>query len=133
MWNPNKLSRESRIRIDWLVQFILGNDRYLSSKKNIQLRNEVMEEFEISSSSAKRYVAEARKEIRKIIIKNKDKALNRALRDREFLFLKAKELQDYKLALEVVKDRDKLSGLYQDNLIINDKEPIRFIIEDLPE
>lgn len=117
-------------RVDAVVNLILENDRYLHSKRNKELCKTVMDKFSLAERTAYRYVAEAKKEIRKIGQRDKEKAFIQAIRDREFLFQKAKQVErdekgraigfpDYKLALEVVKDRDKLQGLYVDEVNLN--------------
>lgn len=113
-------------RIDSVVSLILENDKYLQSKRNKELVETVMKKFDASERTASRYVAEAKLEIRKIGKANKHKAFVKAIRDREFLLQKAKgiknkagnfaEKPDYKLALEILKDRDKLNGLYVDEV-----------------
>lgn len=112
-------------KIDAIVSFILENDRYLQPKRSAELSEVIQEKFSLGSiRTAQRYIAEARKEIRKLGKQQKEKAFDKAIRDREFLFSKAKGVKDdkghyvvkpdYKLALEIIKDRDKLCGLYTD-------------------
>lgn len=112
-------------KIDAIVSFILENDRYLQPKRSAELSEVIQEKFKLGSiRTAQRYIAEARKEIRKLGKQQKEKAFHKAIRDREFLFTKAKGVKDekgryvikpdYKLALEIIKDRDKLCGLYTD-------------------
>jgi hypothetical protein len=113
-------------RIDSVVSLILENDKYFQSKRNKELCDTVMKKFDVSQRTAELYVSEAKKEIRKIGKADKKKAFVKAIRDREFLLQKAKGLKDksgkitekpdYKLALEIVKDRDKLHGLYVDEV-----------------
>lgn len=111
-------------RIDSVVTLILENTRYMHSKRSAELVKVVMKNFELSERQSQRYVAEAKKEIRRLGIPDKKRAFIRAIQDREFLLQKAKgtkdkngrmsEKPDFKLALEIVKDRDKLFGLYVD-------------------
>ncbi|MEW6507198.1 MAG: hypothetical protein AB1432_05575 [Bacteroidota bacterium] len=114
-------------RVDAVVNLILENDRYMQSKRNPELTKTVMDKFNLASRTAHRYISEAKKEIRKLGQSNKKKAFERAIRDREYLFQKSKNgikdeqnlyvtKPDLKLALEVVKDRDKLNGLYVDQI-----------------
>lgn len=113
-------------RIDSVVTLILENERYFQSKRNAELISIVMKTFSIASRMAQIYVKEAKKEIRRLGQAEKKKAMLRALRDREFLFQRAKgtkdkngkliEKPDYKLALEIVRDRDKILGLYVDEV-----------------
>ena len=105
-------------RVDSVVNLILENDRYLQSKRNGELTQLVVKQFNVSERNAQRYIGEAKKEIRRVGIKEKEKAFVRAIRDREFLYSKAKTGLDFKLALEIVKDRDKLCGLYVDEVSV---------------
>jgi hypothetical protein len=127
MGEPVKTSREHSdivwARIDSVVTLILENARYMHAKRSGELAQIVMKNFSLQERQAKYYVSEAKKEIRRIGVSDKKKAFVRAIQDREFLFQKAKgtkkdnkvlEKPDYKLALEIVKDRDKLFGLYVD-------------------
>lgn len=117
------------VRVDAIVNLILENDKYLHSKRNAELTQKVMGYFGISERTAQRYVSEAKKEIRKIGQSGKKEAFIRAIRDREFLFSKAKGLKndvgeyiinpDFRLALEIIKDRDKIYGLYVDEVNVN--------------
>jgi len=102
-------------RVDAVVSLILENSRYLESKRNGELNEKVMEKFDVSERTAQRYVAMAKREVRRIGKENKEKAFLRAIRDREYLLGKTKK-HDAKLALEIMKDRDKLFGLYSENV-----------------
>jgi len=109
-------------RIDSVVSLILDNDSYLQTKRKEALAKIVSKKFNITKRSAERYISEAKKKIREISKEDARNSFERAMRDREFLFLKAKGVKDdkghyiiepdFKLALEVVKDRDKIKGLY---------------------
>lgn len=113
-------------RVDSVVTLILENERYFHAKRNAELISIVMKTFSVADRTAQRYIQEAKKEIRRLGQAEKKKAMLRALRDREFLFQRAKgtkdktgklvEKPDYKLALEIVKDRDKILGLYVDEV-----------------
>lgn len=113
-------------RVDAVVNLILENDRYFQSKRGKELTDIVMQRFGVSDRTAQRYVVEAKKEIRRIGGKDARAAFIKAIQDREFLFQAAKgrkdekgkwiESPDFRLALEVVKDRDKLFGLYVDKV-----------------
>jgi hypothetical protein len=103
-------------RVDAVVVLILENERYLQSKRGSELAKVVAEKFHVNPRTAKRYIKEARLEINKIGKADKKKAFIRAIRDREFLLQKAKSDSDYKLALEIIRDREKLHGLYVDEV-----------------
>jgi len=104
------------IRIDIVVQMILKNDRFLYSKRCQELVKTVMTDFKCAERTAERYVAEAKKEINKMGKVNKKKAYSKAIRDREYIVSEAKTKDDLKLALDAMKDRDKLNGLYVDEV-----------------
>jgi hypothetical protein len=110
-------------RIDAVVNLILENDRYFQAKRNKELCQTVMEKFAVEERQAQRYIREAKKEIKKIGQSDKQQAYIQAIRDREFLFSKAKQpfkdeqgriirAPDYEYALDVIKDRDRIKGLY---------------------
>lgn len=109
-------------KVDAIVSLILENDKYLNPNRKSNLTKIVMEQFDVEERTAQRYIAFARKEIRKIGKEKKEKSFSKAIRDREFLFTKAKGVKnkngdyiiepDLKLALEIVKDREKLYGHY---------------------
>lgn len=113
-------------RIDAVVNLILENDRYLQSRRTKELTLIIAKKFNTSKRTAQRYIEEAREEIRKIGKSKKEEAFEKAIRDRELLFLKCKGVKDDKgeyiilpdirLALEVIKDRDKIFGLYVENI-----------------
>lgn len=111
-------------KVDAIVSLILENDKYLNPNRKSNLTKIVMEQFDVEERTAQRYIAFARKEIRKIGKEKKDKSFAKAIRDREYLLIKAKGVKnksgeyiiepDLKLALEIVKDREKLFGHYTD-------------------
>lgn len=103
-------------RIDEVVQIILKNDRYIQAQRKPELMKTVMGQFNVSVRTAERYISEAKKEIKKMGKDNKSRAFKRAIRDREFIVSEAKTKDDLKLALEAMKDRDKLNGLYVDEV-----------------
>jgi len=123
-------------RVDAVVSLILENDRYMQSKRNAELTDLVSEKFDISIRQAQRYIAEAKKEIKRLSGLNKEENYAKAIRDREYLYHKAitpsfifnkdaKDkngnyimVSDLKLALEVAKDRDKILGLYEDKITL---------------
>lgn len=111
-------------KVDSVVSLILENDRYLNNKRNPELTEMVMQKWGIADRMAQEYIKYAKIEIRKMGKKNKDKAFVKAMRDREFLFTKAKGgykddtgkyivYPDLDLALKVIKDRDEIHGLYE--------------------
>lgn len=119
------------VKVDAVVNLILENDRYLNVKRAPELTEMVMKRWGIDTRMAQKYIKEAKKEIKKLGQRDKEKAFIKAMRDREFLYRKAispsfifsKDLRDengklilvadLKLALEVVKDRDEIHGLYE--------------------
>jgi len=100
--------------VDAVCTILLENTRYLKSKRNKELTQIVTEQLGCSTRTAQRYVSEARREILRIGKEQKEAAFIREIRDREYLLNKVKSggEADYKLALEIMKDRAKLLGLY---------------------
>lgn len=113
-------------RVDAVAILILENERYLQSKRNKELTEMVSKKFGCDERTSQRYIAEAKREIRKVGTVNRSKAFVKAIRDREYLITKAKGVKDekgnyvvnpdYKLLLEILKDIAKLNGLYIDEV-----------------
>ena len=76
---------------------------------------------------ARAYILGAKEMIADMLEKKKEDSLERALLDREHLYVTAKNLLDFKLALEVVKDRDKILGLYEDKVIHSGEVAVTFV------
>jgi len=123
--DPEKEKRTETIwqRVDAVAQLILENDLYLQKNRTDELNKVVAEKYQVSKRTAQRYIQEARREINKLGKTNKKKSLSKAVRDREYLLQIAKVgLKDknknyivkpnHKLALEILKDREELFGLY---------------------
>ena len=103
------------IRVDAVVTLILKNDRFLESKRTHDLAMAVCDQFKIEERWAMEYIKEARKEVRRLTRLKKEKAFVHAIRDREFIIRNYK-MNDPKLALDAMKDRDKLQGLYVEEI-----------------
>ncbi len=109
-----------RIRANEIAQMILSEER--KNYTQGQLVNTVMEMYGVGKRQAERYVAIAKNEIANLRREEAKDALSVALKDREFLLHKAKGVEDengnvvtppnYYLYLEIIKDRDRLLGLY---------------------
>ncbi len=100
--------------VDAVVLTLLENSRYLKRERSKELTSIVKEQLQCTARTAQRYIHEARKEILKIGNEKREIAFIKEIRDREYLLAKTKvgEYKDYKLALEIMKDRAKLFGLY---------------------
>lgn len=111
-------------RVDEIIIHILENDKCLSRDKGRELLDWVKAEWSLAERTASRYISFARKEIKKLTKMNRDEAFKREIHDREWLLKMVKE-EDYKLALEVMKDRAKLRGLYIDE--IRNESTIKYV------
>ncbi len=116
-------------RIDKIAIMLTDNPKNLGSKRSGEFTKLVMEDFGVSQRTAQRDIAEAKKAVRKICNKNLKESYKRAMLDREYLFQKAKEKKEYRTALEVIKDREKLIGLYpmgekEDDLTIEHRKAL---------
>jgi hypothetical protein len=100
--------------VDAVIVTLLENGNYLKKVRSKELTQIISEQLECSKRTAQRYIKEARKEVNKVGKSKKEEAFIKAVRDREYLIAKTKSgnKADYKLALEIMKDRDKLYGLY---------------------
>lgn len=127
--DPDKEKKTERIwqRVDAVSQLLCENDLYMQNHRSAELCEVIMEKYEVSKRTAQRYISEARKEVNKLGKSNKKKAFARGIRDRQYLFQNAKMgLKDksgnyitkpnHKLALEIIKDREDLIGLYTQNI-----------------
>ena len=103
-------------RVDAVVVIMLKNDRYLQSKRRDEITEKIIAQFGVSNRMAWKYLAEAKKEIRKLSKVKKKNAISKAILDREYIIASSKSGGDDKLALEAMKDRDKLIGLYVDEV-----------------
>lgn len=113
-------------RVDSVVVLLLENDKYMHEGRAKELTKLVKEKFDVGPRMAQKYIKEARSAVKKLGEQKRDKAFEKAMRDREFLIQKAKGVKDvggnyliepdYKLALEIMKDRDKLAGLYVEKI-----------------
>jgi len=125
-------------RVNSILMLLLENDDYLQLKRNKELTETVMKQFGISERSAQIYISEAKREFRKIGRKKAEKgieqAYRKAIRDREFLFRSAKSKKDYNLALKIAQDRDKIQGLYVEQVEHTGSVENRIVfVEDLKE
>jgi hypothetical protein len=127
--NQNGHTESFWARVDSIAALLMENDRYLHSKRNKELVEIVMQRFGIDERMSQNYIKHAKTITRKEAALKKEEAFKRAITDREFLFQKAKApfkddagkiigAPDYKLALDIIKDRDKLFGLYEENINI---------------
>lgn len=116
-----------RIRINEVASIILENPRFFQSKSNTELRDIVKDTYKVKVRMANEYINGAKELIADLIEKKKEKSFERALLDRENLYQKATSLLDYKLALEVAKDRDKILGLYEDKVIHSGEVAVTFV------
>lgn len=97
------------IRINEVVELILENPKYYQSKKSLELTNEVKNKYNVSSRQAMRYILGAKKAIADLVEQRKNESLETALMKLEFLYRKALNLYDYELALDVVKEENKIA------------------------
>ena len=112
------------IRVKVVSSFLLSNQEFLESKRSVDLQEVVKDQFECQESVARKYIAEAKKDIKQLYSKNVDKQIGKALRDREE-HIRALKLQleeagkppekarYYQLLQSAYKDRDELIGLYE--------------------
>lgn len=105
------------LRVDAIAAMILENDRYLEAKRSSELISMIMERFNLQERQAWEYIKYARKLVQSIGNKDLSANFRKAVRDRENLWKKAIDREDYRLALEVVKDRDRILGLYAERII----------------
>lgn len=112
------------IRIKDVSTYILNNPEFLESKRTKDLLKEVKELWNLEDRQAWQLISDAKKDIKQLYSKNVDKKIKKALREREEDIRRIKfELDDAKKPAEKArfiqllqaarKDRDELSGLYE--------------------
>lgn len=99
-------------KVDQVVIQILKNDRFIQNKRLGELTEIICRKMKVSERTAQRYIAEAKKEVRRMGKVKKQSAFKKAIQDREFIILSTKK-DNLKLALEAMKDRDEILGLYE--------------------
>ena len=121
MQGRKKMTMTVRVRVNEVVRMILDDPRAKTATGR-ELIELICELFGVSSRQAERYLNKARDEITKIMKERNASSLEKALEDRSFLLEKALGSYDedgkqitppnYYLYLEIIKDRDRLLGLY---------------------
>lgn len=96
------------------MAMILERPQYLEKTNRRELVKEIQEKYNYKMRQAYRIYNLAAEMLLEVRTREAERNLDRALLDREYLIQKAKEEGDTKLLLEVMKDRDKLLGLYVD-------------------
>lgn len=99
-------------RVNEVLEMVLDDPELLDRKRASDLRERITKKYNCSIRTTCRYIKAVREKLLKIRDRDVDNALNRALSDREYLLRKAKNEGDNRLVLEVMRDRDKLLGLY---------------------
>ncbi len=123
---PNKHGQQYFNRVDEIVILLLERQTLTEEKKTKDFLLVIMEKYSISRRMAESYLKSAFDEVGTLGKEKTNIAFEKAMRDREFLFRKAKERNDLRLALEVVKDRDRIAGLYIENIRVNTTPPPDF-------
>jgi len=118
------------LRVDAIIIMMLENQKYIEKNRQPDLVAIVIEQFEVGERQAQRLIGIAKKEFRKITKLKVEKALEIAILDREFLVRKFKS-SDPKLALDAMKDREKLKNLYPDpKLDVGHSGTVSVVIHD---
>ena len=99
-------------RVNEIIEIVLDRPELLDKRQAAVLRDKIMKKYSCSTRQANRYMHAVREKILEIRERDASKALDRALTDREYLLRRAKAEKDNRLVLEVMRDRDKLLGLY---------------------
>jgi len=102
------------IRVDSITKLILEKPEYLQDKRTKELESVICKQFNIGNRQARKYIKESKEVIRQMTTRDRETVFKKAIIDREYLIIKAKDTRDLRLVLEILKDRDKLFGLYID-------------------
>jgi hypothetical protein len=100
------------VKVNEIIEMMLDEPEYMERRRLMEFVERIKAKYEIGQRQAYRMLKEAREELLQIKKRDVEKNLDRALTDREYLLRKAKKDLDNKFALEVMKDRDRLLGLY---------------------
>ena len=97
-----------------------------------EIREHIVNKYEVSTRSFEAYIAEARKEIRKLTVVDIENEKLKSLRRKEMILRNCLILQDYKNALAAQEDIDNLLGLNADKkqLVDVNMNVKRIILED---
>lgn len=109
-----KHKKTLQLKANEVMAMMLENPKYLDEKSRKYLIEDIKEKFGYRSRQAYRLYSLAAEMMLQVKAREVEKNLDRALLDREFLISQAKKEKDYKLLLEILRDRDKLLGLYVD-------------------
>ena len=124
----DKYTVQFYINVNNIVRQLLRDDILFTtesaSSESLRL---IRDSLGISQRQAQRYLRAARDEIRKITAASAKESLDQAFRDRHFIILQSKKDGDLKLALEAMKDREKLKGLYEDTVIHKGEVAVTFV------
>lgn len=113
-------------RIDEVVTMILCSDRFMQTKRNTELAKAVMGKFAVSERVAYRYIAEAKREVRKLGRDRAEKVKEKMIRRLEYQYQKTKD-DDRKLAVEIIKYVGEITpGVIPDKKIKNENLNIDF-------
>lgn len=99
-------------RVNEIIEEALERPELLDRRQAPILRDWIVARYNCSERQAARYIRGVREKISEVRARDVEAAMDRALTDREYLLRKAKLEKDGRLALEVMRDRDKLLGLY---------------------
>lgn len=99
-------------RIYKTASVILSNNDYINKKRRGELNKIIRTEFNVSERTARQLIRSARFVILEVAMKNTDQNFGKAIVQREFIINSFLESNDLSKALDAIKDRDKLNGLY---------------------
>ena len=99
-------------RVDEVVSLLLDNVNWINNKRPAGLNDLIQKKYNVSKAQAHRYIREAQKEVQTVNDFNIEEKRQLAIYERENIILKAKKAGNLRLALDAMKDRDALQGLY---------------------
>jgi len=105
-------------RISAIINLYLDDERYIQKGWNEEFVKIIMTKFNIAKRTARRHIAIARKQYMEVLNKNTEEAMKLAASRLENIYQNAKRDKDYKLALEVLKETNKIYGLYEQKIDI---------------
>ena len=127
--NPEDTTDLVAIRVDDIIIKLLEDSRSFTKARSKEITQYILDEYNVSIRTAQRYMSAAKKEIRKLSKKNVDAAYTKAMRDREYFIMTYKK-GNPSFAFKVIKDRDKIAGLYSENINLSGQVDNRITIVD---
>lgn len=99
-------------RVDAVLLILLDNPDWILKRRNDDLNLIVREEFEVENVQAGKYIKEAKTLFRKYKVNNIEQHRTKAILDREKVVRLALKQEKLQTALNAMRERDIIKGIY---------------------